>query len=188
MRRAEAGRGAFACAWCGLTADGPKLAEGGPRCPHCGAGVEPYALADPPPAPTPAASRQAAAPRPAREARGFWAGLVHESARRGSVLEGEIVALVLLSLADLMATYHLLRTHPKFYESNPIAEFFFARWNIAGMAVFKFSIVAFVVVVGEVVERRRPGLGRFVILTGCFASAVVVAHGLRLAFGEMFTG
>ncbi len=93
--------------------------------------------------------------------------------------------MILLSLADLMVTYHLLRSGPGFYESNPIARLVFVRWNIAGMAIFKFALVAFVVTVGEVVERKRPGLGRFVILTGCAASALVVAHGLRLAFGEV---
>jgi hypothetical protein len=101
------------------------------------------------------------------------------------VLAAEIVALLALSLADLFTTYHLLRTHPRFYESNPVAQFFFARWNIAGMAVFKLSAVAFVVAVGEIAERRRPGMGRFVLLVGCLATAAVVFHGLRLAFGEL---
>jgi Domain of unknown function (DUF5658) len=105
------------------------------------------------------------------------------SARERSALEGEIIALTLLSLADLMVTYHLLRSGPAFYESNPVAQLVFARWNIAGMAAFKFGMVGFVVVAGEIVERHRPGLGRFVVLIGCIASAAVVCYGLRLAFG-----
>lgn len=121
----------------------------------------------------------------ARPYREVWSRFFHESARREALLATEIVALLALSLADLLITHHLLRTHPKFYESNPIARLVFVRWNIAGMAVFKFALVAFVVTVGEVVERKRPGLGRFVILTGCAASTLVVAHGLRLAFGEV---
>ncbi|WP_165250673.1 DUF5658 family protein [Paludisphaera soli] len=176
------------CPWCGLESSGADTRRPG-RCPHCGAPLttarapEPYVLAEPiPPAPPPPVPPPAPSRRTVRVA---WRDFFHETARRGSLLEGEIVALVLLSVADLMTTYHLLRAHPKFYESNPIAQFVFARWDIAGMAVFKFSVVAFVVVVGEVVERRRPGLGRFVILVGCLASALVVFQGMRLAFGHL---
>jgi hypothetical protein len=118
-------------------------------------------------------------------ARKVVARWIHATARDRSALEGEAVALILLSVADLMVTYHLLKTGPHFYESNPVAQLVFARWNIAGMAVFKFSIVGFVVVAGEIVERHRPGLGRLVVLIGCLASAAVVAYGLRLAFGEL---
>ncbi|WP_165073454.1 DUF5658 family protein [Paludisphaera rhizosphaerae] len=173
------------CPWCGLAIE---RAEQG-RCPHCGAALQSpergtYALVEEPPTP----AREPAdppTPQPRRAIRDFASRFFHESARRDTVLAAEIVALLALSLADLLTTHHLLRTHPKFYESNPIARLIFIRWNIAGMAIFKFSVVAFVVTVGEVVERKRPGLGRFVILTGCAASALVVAHGLRLAFGEV---
>lgn len=182
----DGGDSRFACAWCGLGVVAPGDASGRGRCPHCGAvqdvprtAPEPYALMETPPAPPTPSSV------PAPPARAFWRDLFHESARRESVLAAEIVALVALSLADLMTTYHLLRTHPKFYESNPVAQFFFARWNIAGMAVFKLTVVAFVVTVGEVAERKRPGLGKFVVLLGCIATGVVVFHGLRLAFGEL---
>ena len=185
----------FPCAWCGLEAAAAAETRGRGKCPHCGAWQDvprtaaappgEYALAEEPPTPAePHPTRPVSPGAETRPVRGFWSGVFHESARRESVLAAEIVALVLLSVADLMTTYHLLRTHPKFYESNPIARLVFARWDVAGMAVYKFSLVAFVVTVGEVVERRRPGLGRFVILTGCVASGLVVAHGLRLAFGE----
>ena len=54
------------------------------------------------------------------------------------------------------------------------------------MAIFKFSVVGFVVVAGEIVERHRPGLGRFVVLIGCLRlHATVVCYGLSLAFGEI---
>lgn len=189
MMESGVGEVRFPCSWCGLAVVAPGAAVGRGRCPHCGTvqgvprpALEPYALAAQPPAPARPSPRPAP-PKPAAAA--FWRGLFHESARRESVLAAEIVALVALSLADLMTTYHLLRTHPKFYESNPVAQFVFARWNIAGMAVFKLSLVAFVVTVGEVAERKRPGLGKFVLLVGCLATGAVVFHGLRLAFGEM---
>jgi hypothetical protein len=100
------------------------------------------------------------------------------------VVEQESMALVLLSTADLLVTYVLLRSGPAYYESNPIAHWFFATWNIAGMAVLKFSVVAFVVVIGEVVERHRPGLGKAMLALASLMTAGVVAYGLKLLLGS----
>lgn len=199
MDTGEAGAISFSCARCGarLTAAADKVGKRG-RCRRCGTiqiipeSAAGYALVAQPAlpavatAPPQASARKAG--RPTWRDSSVWAvvsGWVHASARDRSAIEGESVALILLSLADLMVTYHLLRKGPGFYESNPIAQFFFARWNIAGMAVFKFSVVGFVVVAGEVVERSRPGLGRFVVLVGCLASAAVVCYGLKLAAGAL---
>lgn len=188
----------FSCPRCGarLTVPAHQAGKRG-RCRHCGAiqvipeSASGYALVETPTPPLAVAAPLpiAPAPRPRTRPRpSIWSTLsrgVHASARERSALEGESLALILLSLADLMVTYHLLKTGPAFYESNPVAQFFFARWNIAGMAVFKFSVVGFVVVAGEVVERHRPGLGRFVVLLGCLASGAVVCYGLRLALREI---
>jgi hypothetical protein len=198
MDTGEAGMISFPCARCEarLTAPAGKAGKRG-RCRHCGtiqiipgAGSG-YALAESPPTSPVVARSPVIALEPARRSwreSSVWevvSSWLHASARERSALEGESVALILLSLADLMVTYHLLRSGPGFYESNPIARFFFARWNIAGMAVFKFSVVGFVVVAGETVERSRPGLGRFVVLVGCVASAAVVCYGLKLAMGAL---
>lgn len=187
----------IACSWCGLEGVATDSARGVARCPHCGAvqkasgsGAEPYAVLKREPsagvergagsaAPVPLSSPARSKPAASGKWRSFW----HESARRESVLAAETAALLALSLADLFTTYHLLRGHPGAFESNPVARMVFERWNIAGMGVFKLSLVAFVIVVGEVAERRRPGLGRFVLLVGCVATAAVVVHGLRLALG-----
>jgi len=182
----------FSCPGCGVdVAVGPDWAGKRGRCWRCGAvlivpeSASEYALTESPKPPAAPKQPQLAPPERGPTAwRVAWGG-VHASARDRSALEGEAVALILLSVADLMVTYHLLKTGPHFYESNPVAQFVFARWNIAGMAVFKFSIVGFVVVAGEIVERHRPGLGRFVVLVGCLASLAVVAYGLRLAFGDL---
>ncbi|QVL34206.1 hypothetical protein KIH39_09950 [Telmatocola sphagniphila] len=90
--------------------------------------------------------------------------------------------LILLSLADLLTTYILLQTSHRFYEGNPIANFFFHRWNILGMTLFKFSLVAIVIVVSEIVERFRPGLGKLLLTLACAASAYVVVYGIELFF------
>ncbi len=198
MDTGEAGAISFSCARCEarLTAPAAKGGKQG-RCRHCGTiqiipdPAAGYALAESPLMPPVVAPSPVIPLEPARRtwrgssAWGVVSSWLHASARERTALEGESVALILLSLADLMVTYHLLRSGPGFYESNPIAQFFFARWNIAGMAVFKFSVVGFVVVVGEVVERSRPGLGRFVVLVGCIASGAVVCYGLKLALGAI---
>ena len=98
-------------------------------------------------------------------------------------MQGLSLCLVALSAADLFVTFSLLRTSHVFYESNPVAQWFFARWNMAGMTLFKFAVVGFVIALGEIIERRRPGWGRFVLLVGCAAAAAVVWHGLRLYQG-----
>jgi hypothetical protein len=90
---------------------------------------------------------------------------------------------VLLSAADLFMTYALLRTGGGFYESNPLALWFFRRWNMAGMTAFKFGAIGVAIALGEVIERRRPGWGRFVLYIGCAAAAVAFFQGLRLFLG-----
>jgi hypothetical protein len=85
--------------------------------------------------------------------------------------------LVALSAADILMTYVLLRLGPLYYESNPLAHWFFVRWDIAGMIVFKFGVVAFVITIGEFVERRRRGWGRSILVIGCLATAIVIGYG-----------
>jgi Domain of unknown function (DUF5658) len=97
-----------------------------------------------------------------------------------SHVQGLSVLLVALSLADLIMTYLLLRTSPRFYESNPVALWVFRQWNIAGMTTFKFLAIGTAIAIGEYIERRRPGWGKFVLLVGCVAAAGVFWHGLKL--------
>jgi hypothetical protein len=119
--------------------------------------------------------------RPSRPIR--WRRFFRASALESSVLERESTWLIVLSAADLLVTYALLRRGPSFYESNPVAQWFFSRWNIAGMTGFKFSVMGLVIIIGEVVERHRPGWGRSLLAASCLATAVVVWYGLRLLFG-----
>ncbi|MGE3819655.1 MAG: DUF5658 family protein [Isosphaeraceae bacterium] len=90
------------------------------------------------------------------------------------------VALIVISVADLLTTYFLLWQGGRYYEANPLARWVFERWNVAGMTAFKFILVAAVVTIGEFVARSRPRLGRLVILFACLSSGAGVAHGLRL--------
>jgi hypothetical protein len=80
-------------------------------------------------------------------------------------------------------TYALLRAGRGVYEANPVARWFFARWNMAGMVGFKFAIIAGVIALAELIERRRPGRGKFVLAVGCLGAIYAVAVGLRLYLG-----
>ncbi len=88
--------------------------------------------------------------------------------------------LVILSLGDLLVTYTLLWQGGRYYEANPIARFIFERWNIAGMTIFKFGVIGFVILLGEIIERRRPGLGKAILALGCGTALAVIIHGVRL--------
>jgi Domain of unknown function (DUF5658) len=126
---------------------------------------------------------------PTRRSRGSeWRRVGRALIGEASLLELESLGLITLSAADVLVTYVLLRRGPAFYESNPVAQWFFLRWNIAGMAVFKFSAMGLVVVISEIVERHRPGWGRTLLLVSCLATAAVVWHGLRLLFGHEDNG
>jgi hypothetical protein len=99
---------------------------------------------------------------------------------RPSRIAPESLLLVFLSAVDLLMTYTLLWQGRLFYESNPVAQWFFQRWNIAGMTAFKFGVVGVVVVLGETIERHRPGVGRAILVLGCIAALLVIAQGFRL--------
>jgi Domain of unknown function (DUF5658) len=96
-----------------------------------------------------------------------------------SLMPGESLLLVVLSAADLFMTYVLL-WRGQFYEANPIALWFFNRWNVAGLTSFKFGMVALIVTLSETIERHRPGVGRAILLFGSVAAVLVTVHGFRL--------
>ena len=51
---------------------------------------------------------------------------------------------------------------------------------MTGMVFFKFSMIAGVILLSEIIERNRPGWGRFVLLVGCIGAAYAVFTGGRL--------
>ena len=109
-----------------------------------------------------------------------WPSWMRAYTHETSVLQGWIILFLILSIADLVVTYWLLSYSPTFYESNPVANWFFKKWNFAGMTFFKFGVVAVVVVISEFVERKRPGTGKFVLILGSIVTAAVVAYSVRL--------
>jgi hypothetical protein len=55
--------------------------------------------------------------------------------------------------------------------------------NIAGTTTLIFGANSVTIAPRELVERRRPGWGKAVLVVGCAATAAVVWHGLRLYLG-----
>ena len=117
------------------------------------------------------------------QAGGLAPSLFHIFTVETSKLQGLILLFLLVSIADLVMTYWLLSVNPHVYESNPLANWFFANWNIAGMTFFKFGVVALVVIISEFVEHRRAGAGKFVLILGSLVTAAVVAYSVHLYLG-----
>jgi hypothetical protein len=123
-------------------------------------------------------------PGPARPRPEGWAGALRGAVAESSQVQGLAVVLLALSVADLLMTFTLLRAHPAFIEGNPVARWFFHRWNMAGMALFKFGVIGGVIALAELIERRRPGWGRFVLLVGSVGAGYAVWKGLALYTGH----
>ncbi len=89
--------------------------------------------------------------------------------------------LIALSILDLILTYVLLCCYSAdVYEANPVAEWFLTRWNILGMTLFKFTLVAIVIVASEIIERHRPRWGNYVLTFACMAVGLVLYQGLQI--------
>jgi hypothetical protein len=51
---------------------------------------------------------------------------------------------------------------------------------MAGMVIYKFALVGFVIVLSEIIERRRPGWGKFILILGCAGALYAFSQGYRL--------
>lgn len=183
------------CRSCGHVQTIPEPVEAGSSSQADGdlAAPSSYALEPVPPplpvpitigAPGPTVPVPDSRPRKAgRRRNGTWREQVRDLTAEAGHLQELSLLLLALSLVDLLVTYALLRSSPRFFESNPVALWVFRRWNIAGMAVFKLGAIALAIAIGEFVERRRPGWGKAVLVIGCAATAAVVWHGVRLYLG-----
>jgi hypothetical protein len=109
-------------------------------------------------------------------------------ARRGLRFETEVSWFVLVSVLDIVMTWLALRfsaqgqTNGTFIESNPVAQWVLIRWGIQGMAIFKLTLTAVVVVIAEFVGRTRPELARTLLWGGILVVGGVVLYTVRLLF------
>lgn len=97
--------------------------------------------------------------------------------------EAETTFYVVLSIADLLLTNFLLRQNVpglQFVESNPVARYFLDHWGPKGMIYFKFSMVALVCLVTQIIARYRPFTARLVLLFAIVTMLYVVIYSVRL--------
>ena len=101
------------------------------------------------------------------------------SSRRTVRLLYETTLFVVVSVFDIVMTHRLIRTG-RFHESNPVAKFFYDRWDMDGMIFFKMAMVAFVVVLTQLIARRRPRWAHSVLYLAICVVSMVVIYSLLL--------
>ncbi|HEY4262034.1 MAG TPA: DUF5658 family protein [Schlesneria sp.] len=98
-----------------------------------------------------------------------------------AAVQQETLLYVFVSSLDLFMTYILLsQSGGVFIEANPVARFFIAEWGAKGMVYFKFSMVAFVCVLAQIIARYRPRAARWLLLGATVLVSVVVVYSLKL--------
>jgi uncharacterized protein DUF5658 len=101
-------------------------------------------------------------------------------------LQRESALFLIVNVLDVMMTYLMLSDIPEpygrtmFYESNPVARWFLVRWHLPGIVVFKFTMVAVVEVIAQIVALRQLQLGRRLLEFGTLVVAVVVLYSMYL--------
>lgn len=89
---------------------------------------------------------------------------------------------VALSLADLGLTSWLLSAHPEWVvESNPVADWWLARFGLMGLVFIKAASVSLLAGVLYWLARLRPNLSRGVMAVGCLILLGVVGYSISLA-------
>src|SRR5262245_20197181 len=84
---------------------------------------------------------------------------------------------VLLSVADLILTLHLLQqSNGRVYESNPLAGWWLARLGSLGLALHKVLCVFLFGALVVTIFRLNPRKGGQVLAFGCVAVALVVCY------------
>ena len=111
---------------------------------------------------------------------------VHELFRVPRPLEKETGLFIMASALDLFMTYLLLvysggpDGEVTFYESNPLARYFYDRWDHYGLVCFKFGIVAFVAVNAQIIAAKRPRAAQLLLNFATVLVACVVIYSFSL--------
>lgn len=101
-------------------------------------------------------------------------------------LERETSLFLLASVLDFTMTYLLLTYRHeqgagfRFFESNPVARYFLYSWGVRGLAYFKLAMAVVVVLICQIVARRRLELARGVLHLATIVTAGVVIYSLWL--------
>jgi len=99
-------------------------------------------------------------------------------------LESEISLYILVSALDVFMTCivmsHQAADGGHFYESNPVANYFFLKWGMPGMVFFKFAIVSIVVSIIQLIASQQLVTARRICSFAIVISCVVVLYSLSL--------
>jgi hypothetical protein len=109
---------------------------------------------------------------PAPVGSGSWLTLL----RRPMVLKRESVGFLLLSVADLVISriYFSWGNLWWGYEVNPLAAYVLRHYGVPGLAVYKLTITAVVLVACQAIYDKYPRLARAILVGGCLAFSWVV--------------
>jgi hypothetical protein len=89
-------------------------------------------------------------------------------------LQNETTLFILVNVLDIFMTYTLLRLGG--LEANPIANFFFRRWNVQGMVFFKMTVVAIVTILAQAIARYNLLRAKQVLILGTIIVVIVVLY------------
>ena len=92
------------------------------------------------------------------------------------------VWFVLLSTLDLLMTFVILWLDGR--EANGVADWVLRQYGIGGMTIFKFALVAFVVLLCEVVGRHDDRAGRRLAEWSIALTCVPVVIALLLLYND----
>lgn len=107
--------------------------------------------------------------------------------RRPTLYPELYACYVLVSALDILFTWRILCAGGR--EINAVADWIIARHDVPGLALFKFVNVVLVVLICEIVGRRRyetgAKLARWAVVLSTFPVVVGAAHLLRIALGAL---
>ncbi len=101
-------------------------------------------------------------------------------------LQRESSLFLIASVLDVLMTCMLLEDltgatgRTIFYESNPVARYFFQGWGLAGIVYFKFAMVGFIEVIAHVIALKKVPVGRRLLDFGTLIVSVVVIYSMYL--------
>jgi hypothetical protein len=101
-------------------------------------------------------------------------------------LQRESSLFLIVSVLDVLMTCLLLQDltgatgRTIFYESNPIARYFFEHWQLGGIVYFKFGMVAFIEIIAHVIAIKKVPVGRRLLDFGTLVVSVVVIYSMLL--------
>ncbi|HIG30269.1 MAG TPA: hypothetical protein EYQ50_21695 [Verrucomicrobiales bacterium] len=94
-------------------------------------------------------------------------------------LEHETCLYILVSALDVFMTHTLLK-QDYFTESNPIAFRLIELWDVQGMVVYKFGLVAFVCILTQTIARGRGETARRLLNLATLLTVGVVLYSFTL--------